>query len=438
MLKSGTVTSTALIEECLRQIELHDAELNAFITVMAETARQDARLADKEISSGRYRGPLHGIPISIKDLFDVQGVPTTAASRVRAGHVAQTDAPVVAKLREAGAILIGKSNLHEFAFGTTGENSAFGLTRNPHDRGRSPGGSSSGSAASVAAGSSFASIGTDTGGSIRIPAAACGVVGFKPSFGDLSCSGVVPLSRSLDHVGPITRCVNDAWFLYRTMRGEIYPRTLDLSGNNNMCGLKLGLPVTYFLDYLDPGVRRKFNQTLERLQRVGCAVNEIKIKNSEQIMPIYLHIVLAEAAAYHAMTLESCPDDYTQAVRLRLEMGRYVLAKDYVRAQESRILLREEVDSALKTHDALVLPTLPIPPPPLGTNSVKIEETEHLVKNVTLRLTQLFNLTGHPAISIPCENIADGLPCGFQLVGSAGRTKELLKLALACETIASN
>ena len=438
MLQSRTVTATAVVEECLAEIARRDPELNAFITVMSDAARETAQLADAEIAAGRYRGPLHGVPISIKDLIDVRGIPTTAASRVRVGSAARTDAPVVARLRQAGAILIGKCNLHEFAFGTTGEESAFGPTRNPHDTGRSPGGSSSGSAAAVAAGFSFASVGTDTGGSIRIPSAACGLVGLKPAFGELPCDGVVPLSQSLDHVGPLARSVSDAGVLYRVMAGEERPATLMPADASGPHGLRLGLPRTYFLDHLDPGVRNSFDQAIERLRFAGCVVNDVEIKHAADIVPIYLHIVLTEAAAYHTRTLESCPEDYTPAVRLRLEIGRYVLAEDYVRAQRGRELLRQEVEAALARHDALVLPTLPIPAPPLGASTVVVGGTEDSVRNVTLRLTQLFSLTGHPAISIPCGTTPEGLPCGLQLVGPAGRTTDLLALALTCEPITSN
>ena len=438
MLQSRTVTATAVVEECLAEIARRDPELNAFITVMSDAARETAQLADAEIAAGRYRGPLHGVPISIKDLIDVRGIPTTAASRVRAGSAARTDAPVVARLRQAGAILIGKCNLHEFAFGTTGEESAFGPTRNPHDTGRSPGGSSSGSAAAVAAGFSFASVGTDTGGSIRIPSAACGLVGLKPAFGELPCDGVVPLSQSLDHVGPLARSVSDAGVLHRVMAGEERPATLMPADASGPHGLRLGLPRTYFLDHLDPGVRNSFDQAIERLRFAGCVVNDVEIKHAADIVPIYLHIVLTEAAAYHARTLESCPEDYTPAVRLRLEIGRYVLAEDYVRAQRGRELLRQEVEAALARHDALVLPTLPIPAPPLGASTVVVGGTEDSVRNVTLRLTQLFSLTGHPAISIPCGTTPEGLPCGLQLVGPARRTTDLLALALTCEPITSN
>src|SRR3954447_17232317 len=219
-LRAGAITSEQVTEECLRRIDADNPRLNAFILVMADSARQQAREADRELAAGHDRGPLHGAPISIKDLLDIRGVPTTAASRVRDGHVAQRDAPAIAHLRQAGAVFVGKTNLHEFAFGTTNEDSAFGPARNPHDPSRSPGGSSGGSAASLAAGIGLATIGTDTGGSIRIPAAACGVVGLKPTLGEVSTDGVVPLSTTLDHVGPLTTSVADACIVYHALLGD--------------------------------------------------------------------------------------------------------------------------------------------------------------------------------------------------------------------------
>ena len=219
-LRNGTISSASLVDECLAAVEKHEPALNAFIAVLSDDARRQARTLDAELARGIDRGPLHGIPISLKDIIDVAGVPTSAASRLRAGHRAAADAPVTARLRAAGAVFIGKCNLHELAFGTTGAESAYGPTRNPHAPARIPGGSSSGSAVSVAAGMAWASIGTDTGGSIRIPASACGVVGLKPTHGEVSVDGVVPLAPSLDHVGPIARSVGDAAILYRIMRAD--------------------------------------------------------------------------------------------------------------------------------------------------------------------------------------------------------------------------
>jgi aspartyl-tRNA(Asn)/glutamyl-tRNA(Gln) amidotransferase subunit A len=429
-LRAREITAVRAIEDCLQRIEADNPRLNAFILVMAADALRQAREADRELAAGRDRGPLHGVPISIKDLIDIRGVPTTAASRVREGSVADRDAPTIAHLRQAGAVIVGKTNLHEFAFGTTNEDSAFGPARNPHDPARSPGGSSGGSAASVAAGMALATIGTDTGGSIRIPAAACGVVGLKPSLGEVSTDGVVPLSRTLDHVGPLTRSVADARLVYRALTGD---HTAAPPAPMPVRGLRLAVPRPYFCDLLDEEVRARFEEALDRLRSAGAHVDEVEIRHATDIATVYLHIVLGDAAAYHATTLETMPEKYTPPVRVRLEMGRYVLAEDYVRALAGREVLGREVDAALALHDALVLPTLPIPAPALGANVVQIGAQSEPVRNVMLRLTQLFNVTGHPAISIPDGNTSTGLPCALQIVGSRMQTDALLKVALACE-----
>jgi aspartyl-tRNA(Asn)/glutamyl-tRNA(Gln) amidotransferase subunit A len=430
-LRSRELTAVRTTEECLRRIEADNPRLNAFIRVMADEALQQAREADRELAAGHDRGPLHGVPISIKDLLDIRGVPTTAASRVREGHVAERDAPTIAHLRQAGAVFVGKTNLHEFAFGTTSEDSAFGPARNPHDPTRSPGGSSGGSAASVAAGMALATVGTDTGGSIRIPAAACGIVGLKPSLGDVSIDGVVPLSRTLDHVGPLAQSVTDACLVYHALLGDAAatpPAPMPIHG------LRLAVPRKYFCDLLDDEVRARFEETLERLRTAGAHIDDIEIHHAPDIAPVYLHIVLADAAAYHATMLEAMPERYTAPVRIRLEMGRYVMAEDYVRALVGRERLQREVDAALAQHDALVLPTLPIPAPTIGANTVQIGTGAEPVRNLMLRLTQLFNVTGHPAISMPCGQTAAGLPCAAQLVGRRMQTDALLRVALACET----
>jgi aspartyl-tRNA(Asn)/glutamyl-tRNA(Gln) amidotransferase subunit A len=426
-LARGTLSAEALVDACLDRIAAQNARVNAFITVLENEARTQARAADREIRGRAYRGPLHGIPISLKDLIDLEGTPTTAASRLRAGHLAGSDAPVVAALRAAGAIVVGKCNLHEFAFGTTSDESAFGPVRHPADLSRSPGGSSGGSAVAVAAGMSCASIGTDTGGSIRIPAAACGVVGLKPTFGEISAEGVVPLARSLDHVGPLARNVADVWLVYHAMLGAPAPPPAPAPG------LRLAIPRPYFLDLLDPAVARRFDEAIDRLRCAGVSIGEAWVPHGCDAAPIYLHTSLAEAAAYHADALERAPGAYSPGVRLRLELGRYVLAEDYVRAQHGRDCLRAEVDAALTGHDALVLPALPIPPPPIGASTVSVGADDQPVRATMLRLTQLFNLTGHPAISLPCGTTEGGLPCGVQLVGHLNRTSDLLRVALACE-----
>jgi len=429
-LRAREITAAQVTDQCLRRIETDNPRLNAFILVMADEARRQALPSDQALAAGRDRGPLHGVPISIKDLLDMRGLPTTAASRVRDGHRANRDATAITHLRQAGAVFIGKTNLHEFAFGTTSEDSAFGPARNPHDTARSPGGSSGGSAASVAAGMALASIGTDTGGSIRIPAAACGTVGLKPSFGEVSIDGVVPLSRTLDHVGPLTQTVSDACLVYHALLGDervTPPAPMPLHG------LRLAVPRRYFCDLLEDEVRARFESALDRLRAGGAHFDDIEIHHAADIAPVYLHIVLGDAAAYHATALETMPERYTPPVRLRLEMGRYILAEDYVRALKGRELLKREVDAALAQHDALVLPTLPISAPPLGANSVEVGATTEPVRNLMLRLTQLFNVTGHPAISIPSGRTSAGMPCAVQLVGCRMQTDALLRVALTCE-----
>jgi aspartyl-tRNA(Asn)/glutamyl-tRNA(Gln) amidotransferase subunit A len=397
---------------------------------MADEARREAADADRDLAAGRDRGPLHGVPISIKDLIDIRGVPTTAASRVREGHVAGADAPVIAHLRQAGAVIIGKTNLDEFAYGTTSETSAFGPVRNPHDPTRSPGGSSGGSAASVAAGMALAALGTDTGGSIRIPAAACGTVGLKPTCGEVSTDSVVPLSRTFDHVGPFARTVGDAWLVYRALLGSTERRILAPA---SISGVRLGLLRGYFCDVLDGDIRARFNEAVSALREGGAHMEEVGIRHASSTPAVYMHIHASEGAEYHAKMLEVAPERYTRPVRLRLEVGRYVLAEDYVRAMNAREVLRREVDAALVDRDVLMLPTLPIPAPPLGAESVVVNGTHEPVRGLMLRLTQLFNVTGHPAISMPCGMTSHGLPCGLQLVGRRFETDTLLQVALACE-----
>jgi aspartyl-tRNA(Asn)/glutamyl-tRNA(Gln) amidotransferase subunit A len=436
-LREGTLTSRELTEACLERIERDNPRLNAFITVTADLARTQADHADRELKSGadHDRGPLHGIPISIKDLIDIEGLPTTAASKVREGHVARRDAAIITNLRKAGAVFVGKTNLHEFAMGTTTEESAFGPAHHPQDPARSPGGSSGGSAAAVAAGMCLATVGSDTGGSIRIPSSVCGLVGLKPAWNDLSLDGVVPLAGTLDVVGPLALTVEDAYIVYAAMAGRepvvapVAPQTL-----------RFGVLRGYATEKLQAEVRARFDAALARLREAGAAaaasespvpvaavvLEPIELPHLRLAPSIYLPTVLAEGAEYHARTLERLPEKYTPGVRLRFELGRYVLAEDYLRAQRGRAVLRAEVDAALDSVDALILPTLPIIAPPIGATTVPMDDgREEPVRAAMLRLTQPFNLTGHPAVSVPLPEASDaagavpgatGLPCGLQVV----------------------
>jgi aspartyl-tRNA(Asn)/glutamyl-tRNA(Gln) amidotransferase subunit A len=433
-LAAGTLKSEKLTENCLAKIEALNPKLNAFITVTADAALARARQADKDIAGGRHLGPLHGIPVSLKDLIDQQGVRTTAGSQVCRDRVATADAVVTRRLRAGGAVFVGKTNLHEFAFGTTTEDSGFGLARNPVDPARSPGGSSGGSAIAIATGMSLGTVGTDTGGSIRIPAAACGIVGLKPEWGHISATGVVPLSRQLDHVGPLAASVADAWLLYDAMQppGSQIGEALTAAP---LKGLRLGVPTGYLFDRLDAAVERGVLAAIESLRRHGAVVHDVSLAHANDIATVYLHLVLGDAAEYHGRTLTTRPRDYTPNVRLRLEMARYVMAEDYIRALRGKAVITADIERALASVDVLVLPALAIPAPPIGAATMPVKGGPEPVRSLMLRCTQPFNLSGHPAMSLPCGTTPDGLPIGLQLVGHKGRTPALVQAALAVEGV---
>ena len=434
-LRSGRITARSLLDDTLERLHDTQPDLNAFITVFEDEARRDAERRDAELLAGRDRGWLHGLPISLKDLIDVDGVATTAASELRRDHRATLDAACVTALRDAGAVLIGKTNLHEFAFGTTSEDSAFGPVRHPLDHARWPGGSSGGSAAAVAAGVGVASIGTDTGGSIRIPSAVCGLVGLKPTFDEVSCAGVVPLGVTLDHVGPLARSVDDVAIVFEALCG----RPITVSGADekppgDLRGMKFARLRGYFEQRLEPGVRLAYRQAVDAIVRAGAQVYDVQLGYADDIAPVYLATVLAEAAAYHAATLDARADAYTHNVRIRLEMSRYVLGEDYVRAQQGRAVFRREVDQVIEQIGPIVLPTVPLTAQPIGTTSIEIDGKTDSIRNLTLRLTQLFNLTGHPAITMPC-GAADRFPVGIQVVGARRQTRALIDVARRIEHV---
>jgi aspartyl-tRNA(Asn)/glutamyl-tRNA(Gln) amidotransferase subunit A len=429
-LEQREISSVELTRRCLDRIAGRNDALRVFITVTTDQAMADAARADADIAAGHYRGPLHGVPVSVKDLVDVAGTPTTSGSNVPPRQPTH-DAPVVANLRRAGAVIIGKTNLHEFAFGTTSDETAFGAVRNPADMSRSAGGSSAGAAVALVEGMCYGSVGTDTGGSIRIPAAACGVVGLKPTSGEISTEAVVPLSTTLDHVGPLALHVEDAALLYFAMLdGDTRYDRLPASATGP---LWLGVPEPYFLDKLDLDVARLFSESRAALTRAGHSLTTVAVAHAERTADVYLALVLPEASWYHAPLLAAHPDGYSPGVRLRLEMGRYVLAEDYLRARHARAVLTRAVDKALEGLDALLLPALAIGAPPVGAGTVSIHGKAEPVRAMMLRLTQLFNLTGHPAIAIPCGIGADGLPRAVQLVGHRGGTARLLAVAASVE-----
>lgn len=428
-LRTGRLTASALLDATLLDIRRYDAPSHAFIRVDEAGARQAAQTADDELARGIDRGPLHGLPISLKDLIDVAGQPTTAASRVFADRVATHDALVTRRLKHAGAVLIGKTNLHEFALGTTSEDSAWGPVLNPRDLTRSAGGSSGGSAVAVATGMGLASVGTDTGGSIRIPAAACGVVGLKPSFDDVPTTGVIPLSLTLDHVGPLTRTVQDAAWMWSILADRAIHTVAPVPPG----ALRVAVLDGYFGAPLDAEVRTAVARALGQLRDAGVTVETREFADAGLITDTYLHLVLPEGAAWHAPWLDARADLYSPIVRDRLRSGRDVPATAYIAARQQRIRMRQAVDELLRSIDVLVLPTLPIVAPVSGAADVDVDGTAMPVRAAMLKHTQLFNITGHPAISLPLP--VTGLPIGLQLVGARGATTRLLDVAASCASL---
>jgi len=424
-MRAGSLTSVELTEASLAAIARDQPRTNAFIRVDADQARAAARQADADLKAGRDKGPLHGIPLSLKDLIDEAGRVTTAASHVLDDRKAPADAPVVTRLKSAGAVLLGKTNLHQFALGTTSEDSAFGAVHHPADPARSAGGSSGGSAVAVACGMGLASIGTDTGGSIRIPASACGVFGLKPTVGEVPTDGVIPLSTSLDHVGPLARSVKDAHIIWSVLLGrpaagiKVEPAPIRLARLRG-----------YFDSPIEPAVRQAFDAALDRLRSAGASILDLELPSARSISDAYVNIVLPEGAAWHAKYLETRGSDYLPAVRARFEKGKEIPPKAYQEAKAFCARLRDEIEQTLGGVDALVLPTLPITAPLLGAEAITIDPAvgdQTVVRAAMLKHTQPFNMSGHPAISLPIRS--DGLPVGLQLVGRFGDTSGLLALA---------
>ncbi|GIW04531.1 MAG: amidase [Thermomicrobiales bacterium] len=434
LLSRRQISPVDLVMSSISRIELLDAQLHAFVEVYADEALAGARAAEQEIAKGQYRGELHGIPVAIKDIVDVAGKPTRAGSALLADvEPAQEDAPVVKRLKQAGAIILGKTTTHEFAFGVVTP-----PTRNPWNVEHIPGGSSGGSAAAVAAGMVFAAIGTDTGGSIRIPAACCGVVGLKPTFGRVGKAGVVPLAWSLDHVGPITRRVEDAAACLQVVAGPDSrdPMTADVPGpdfrreiDQGLRGLRLGIPDRHFDRRLQPTVARVIDDAYDRLATAGAMVNSVKLPWLDHVMDVHLVTVLSEAAAYHRARFGAQGASYGADVRDALELGDRIAARDYLQAQRVRRSSVEEAIAAFAEVDLLVTPTLPTEAPRVGQDTVDYRDGVEDVLTSLIRYTCPFNQTGLPAISVPAGFGANGLPIGLQFVAPPFAEPLLLRAA---------
>jgi len=421
LLREGAVSATDLTIAALEKIA-ERPELNTYISVMRESALRDAETADDEIARGELRGPLHGVPVGIKDNVDVVGEVTTAASRVR-GDVAPGDAAVVASLRAAGAVILGKHNMHEFAMGVTSENSSFGSVSNPWDPNRTSGGSSGGSAAAVAAGQCVAAVGTDTAGSIRIPAAFCGVVGLKPTTGALSLTGVVPLSWSLDHVGPITLSARDALLMLEAM-GFAHGQLTTVNPRQ----FNVAVPSYALNGPMSDEVRASFEGCFSRLVEMGCHLHEVEIPELKSALVCDFVIALSEAASYHS-GFRTAWASYSVPAQLALAVGLEFSAVEYLKAQRARQALRLAITGVLSTADVILMPTVPVAAPHRGSRSVTVGTDTLDLDEALVHYTAFANLTGNPAITVPAGLTAGGLPIGMQLIGRHFEDRRLCLLA---------
>jgi len=432
----------------LARIEQLNPKLNAYITVTGDLALSQSRKAEAELfaprgrKGHRDRGPLHGIPIALKDNIYTRGIRTTAGSKILKDFTPPEDAVVWSKLREAGAILLGKTNLHEFAYGVTTNNPHYGPTRNPWDLARIPGGSSGGSAAAVAAGLCYASIGTDTGGSIRIPASLCGVFGLKPGVGRVSAEGVVPLSPHLDFVGPLARSAADAALVFGQIsaRGKGESKRSSVQKLSKLAGkIRLGVPEEFFLDLLSEDVALAFQDATRALQEQGAQLKQVSIPLLQATEDAGNQIAWAEATHYHQQAgwFPAHSADYSEDVRMRLEMGTKVSATAYLQALASRddFIRQFHLAMANSKVDALVVPTTPIAAPLIGEESTRIGNSNHPTRALLLRLNRPANLAGVPAVSLSCGFNSAGLPIGLQLIGVGNSESLLLRIAQVTQAI---
>lgn len=437
--RGRALSPVSLTEACLARIAAVEPRVNAFVTVTAELARAEARDAEREIASGRYRGPLHGIPVAVKDLFATKGIRTTAGSRILADWIPDEDATVVHRLREAGAVLLGKLGLHEFAYGISSVNPHFGDVRNPWDTTKIPGGSSGGSAVAVVAGEAYAALGSDTGGSIRIPASLCGCVGLKPTFGRVSLFGAVPLAWSLDHPGPLARTVRDVAIVTQAIAGHDPrdPVSADRHLQDLLAGidqgarkLRVGVPTNHVWEECDPAVESAVRAALEMLARAGADVREIRWPRAVEYAKAASAILGVEARAYHEGAFPGRSAEYGPLVRARLASQGDVDAETYARSMKLLLEARGgAADRDLEGVDVLAMPTVP-------SRAWTIDEAKEIGRpGEWTRITRIFDLTGQPAISIPCGMDPDGLPIGLQFAARMWDEAAALRAARAYELV---
>ena len=432
-LQEKKVSARELTEACYRQIERLNPQLNAFITVIDP---QDARKAQIGENNGRGANTLRGIPFALKDLFDTAGIRTTAGSTFFAENIPQEDAFVVEKVKQAGAILMGKTNTHEIALGVTGNNPHYGTARNPWDASRIPGGSSSGSAIAVATGMALGALGTDTGGSIRIPASLCGVVGFKPTFGRVSLRGVFPLSWNLDHVGPLTKSVRDAALLMRVI--AVYdpadPASVKmLTGDyllhleDDVKGRKIAFGAGEYIQTSDPEVLEKVRETIKVFESLGCKVEEVDVSWLGEAALANKRMTQSDGAAVHRDRLRERPEGFGEDIRRRLEDGANTSLTDYILARRAQAEIGKRLEVFFESYDFLLTPTTPIAAPTVEGHDA-VEQAARLT-----RFTAPFNLSRLPALSVPCGFTREGLPIGLQIISRAWGESKVLNLGHAFE-----
>jgi aspartyl-tRNA(Asn)/glutamyl-tRNA(Gln) amidotransferase subunit A len=436
LLRRREISPVAITRECLARIEQANPALNAFITVTADSALAEARLAETEIARGAWRGPLHGVPIALKDLIDTVGVRTTSGSAFHQDRVPQEDAEIVRRLRQAGAILVGKNNLHEFAYGGSSLVSYFGEVHNPWNVERIPGGSSGGSAGAVAAGMVCAAIGTDTAGSIREPAALCGCVGIKPTYGRVSNRGVFPLSRSLDHVGPLTTSVMDAAIVLQAIAGhdadDVTSGQVPVSDyvaalREDSKQLRVGVPREYFFDDLDPEVASAMEHALLGLRTLVAEVKDVRLE-----VPTDRALQAAESYTVHAENIVKAAELYQPETLRRIRSGERVSAGEYIAKRRELEQERRRIGRVFADVDLLITPTTPIPAPAIADLKANPEALRP-AELTLLRNTRPFNVWGLPAVSVPCGFTQSGLPLGLQIAGPHWREDLVLRLAYAYE-----
>ena len=427
-LRSRRVSCQELTARCLDQIAKLNTRLNAFITITGESARARAQELDRELAGGRDRGPLHGIPIAHKDLIATRGVRTTSGSKLFADYIPDFDAQVVEKLDAAGAVMLGKTGLHELAYGITSDNPHFGTIRNPRNPDYIPGGSSGGAGVAVATGMALMATGTDTGGSIRIPASYCGVVGIKPTYGLVSVAGVRPLGFSLDHIGPLTATVSDARVSLHAMADASKLRPAP----SGLREIRVGLPQNYYFDQVAPEVREAVQRAAKRAEESGARVIPVRVPDIDAISAASLVILLSEAAALYEPYLDR-QNEIGVDVRALLYQGRLVPATDYVNAQRLRKVLADDFRALFRGIDCLIMPATPITAPRIGQRDIEIEGEMLDTRLVTTRFARAFNALGFPALAMPCGETAEGMPIGLQMVGRPLEENLLFKLGEALD-----